>query len=95
MPPPAQEVKYHPSSVNHLIVQQLITQTKAKTFLNFLSTELACVTKCVMPWDGYKHTALQPLAPSRDPPANHHHPNTYPHPPRTAAGPSPRASSKS
>jgi DNA topoisomerase VI subunit B len=45
MPPPAQEVKYHPSSVNNLIVQQLLSQTKAKTLLSFLATELACVTK--------------------------------------------------
>ncbi len=45
MPPPAQEVKHHPSSVNHLIVQQLMAQTRAKTLLSFLTTELACVTK--------------------------------------------------
>jgi DNA topoisomerase VI B subunit len=45
MPPPAQEVKHHPSSVNHLIIQQLLKRTKAKTLVSFLSTELACVTK--------------------------------------------------
>ncbi len=45
MPPPAQEVKHHPSSVNHLIVQQLLKRTKAKTLVAFLSTELACVTR--------------------------------------------------
>ena len=45
MPPPAREVKHHPSSVNHLIVQQLLKQTKAKTLVQFLSTNLACVTK--------------------------------------------------
>lgn len=45
MPPPAQEVKHHPSSINHLIIQQLIKRTSTKTFLNFLCTELACVTR--------------------------------------------------
>lgn len=45
MPPPAQEVKHHPSSVNHLIIQQLLKRTKAKSLLAFLSSELACVTR--------------------------------------------------
>lgn len=45
MPPPAQEVKHHPSSVNHLIIQQLLKRTKAKSLLAFLSAELACVTR--------------------------------------------------
>ena len=45
MPPPAQEVKHHPSSVNHLIIQQLLKRTKAKSLIAFLSAELACVTR--------------------------------------------------
>ena len=43
MPPPAQQVKHHPASVNNLIIQQLIQQTKAKTLTKFLSSELAAV----------------------------------------------------
>jgi len=45
MPSPAQEVKHHPSSVNHLIIQQLLKRTKAKSLLVFLSAELACVNR--------------------------------------------------
>jgi DNA topoisomerase VI subunit B len=44
MPPPTSEVKHHPSSVNHLIIQQLLKQTKTKTLLQFLTRELSCVT---------------------------------------------------
>ena len=44
MPEPAQQVKHHPSSVNNLIIQQLIQQTKTKTLSKFLSTELAQVS---------------------------------------------------
>ena len=44
MPPPAQQVKHHPASVNNLIVQQLLQQTKTKTLHKFLSTELAAVS---------------------------------------------------
>jgi DNA topoisomerase VI subunit B len=47
VPDPTREVKHHPSSVNHLIVQQLLEHTKAKTLLQFLSSELASVDKCV------------------------------------------------
>ncbi|KAL7574224.1 hypothetical protein ACA910_012481 [Epithemia clementina (nom. ined.)] len=44
MPPPAKQVKHHPASVNNLIIQQLIQQTKAKTLVKFLSSELASVS---------------------------------------------------
>ena len=44
MPPPAREVKHHPSSVNNLLVQQLLETTKCKTFLKFLSTDLSSVS---------------------------------------------------
>ncbi|GAX26654.1 hypothetical protein FisN_2Hh411 [Fistulifera solaris] len=44
MPPPAATVKHHPSSVNNIIVQQLIQMTRAKTLVKFLSTELASVS---------------------------------------------------
>ena len=44
MPPPAQEVKHHPESVNNLLIQQLIQFTKCKTLVKFLSTELAAVS---------------------------------------------------
>ena len=44
MPPPAQEVKHHPSSVNNLLVQQLLERTKCKTFLKFLCTDLSSVS---------------------------------------------------
>ena len=44
MPPPAQTVKHHPSSVNNLVVQELIRLTKTKTMVKFLSHELAQVS---------------------------------------------------
>lgn len=44
MPPPAATVKHHPSSVNNIIVQQLIQMTRTKTLVKFLSTELASVS---------------------------------------------------
>jgi len=44
MPPPAREVKHHPSSVNNLLVQQLLERSKCKTILKFLSTDLSSVT---------------------------------------------------
>jgi DNA topoisomerase VI B subunit len=44
MPPPAKEVKHHPSSVNNLLVQQLLLSTKCKTFLKFLCTDLSSVS---------------------------------------------------
>lgn len=44
MPPPAQEVKHHPSSVNNLLVQQLQSRTKTKTLTKFLTNELSAVS---------------------------------------------------
>jgi DNA topoisomerase VI B subunit len=44
MPPPAKEVKHHPSSVNNLLVQQLLERTQCKTFINFLCTDLSSVS---------------------------------------------------
>lgn len=44
MPPPAKEVKHHPSSVNNLLVHQLLERTRCKTFLNFLYTDLSSVS---------------------------------------------------
>jgi DNA topoisomerase-6 subunit B len=44
MPPVAKIVKHHPSSVNNLVIQQLMQFTRAKTVLKFLSTELASVS---------------------------------------------------
>ena len=44
MPPPAREVKHHPSSVNNLLVQQLQLQTKTRTLTKFLTNELSAVS---------------------------------------------------
>lgn len=44
MPPAPQTVKHHPSSVNNIIVQQLIRLTKTKTMVSFLSKELSSVS---------------------------------------------------
>jgi len=44
MPPPAREVKHHPSSVNNLLIQQLLERTKTKTLAKFLTTELSAVS---------------------------------------------------
>lgn len=45
MPPPTYEVKHHPSSVNHLIIQQLLKQTRTKTLIDFLCREFSCVNE--------------------------------------------------
>mmetsp|Transcript_15877 Transcript_15877/g.22617 ORF Transcript_15877/g.22617 Transcript_15877/m.22617 type:complete len:489 (+) Transcript_15877:132-1598(+) len=47
MPPPASEVKHHPSSVNNLIIQQLLHKTKSKTFLKFLTSDLSGVSSSI------------------------------------------------
>ena len=47
MPPPAKQVKHHPSSVNNLVVQQLIDRTKQINMPKFLEKELACVTSSI------------------------------------------------
>ena len=44
MPNPAREVKHHPSSVNNLVIQQLIERTKHQTLSKFLEKELSCVS---------------------------------------------------
>jgi DNA topoisomerase VI B subunit len=47
MPDPAREVKHHPSSVNNLVVQQLIERSKHKTLSKFLEKELSSVSPSV------------------------------------------------
>jgi DNA topoisomerase-6 subunit B len=47
MPPPAREVKHHPSSVNNLLVQQLLDRSKSKTLLKFLCDDLSGVSPSI------------------------------------------------
>jgi DNA topoisomerase VI B subunit len=47
MPPPAREVKHHPSSVNNLLVQQLVDKTNCKTLLKFLCDDLSGVSPSI------------------------------------------------
>lgn len=47
MPPAAKEVKHHPSSVNNLVVQQLIRYTTTKTLFKFFTTEFSCVSPAI------------------------------------------------
>lgn len=47
MPSPAKEVKHHPSSVNNLVIQQLIERTDHKTISKFLEKELSSVSPSV------------------------------------------------
>ena len=47
MPRPALEVKHHPSSVNNLLIQQIIDQSKETTLLSFLTHDLAGVKKAI------------------------------------------------
>lgn len=44
MPSTPQSVKHHPSSVNNIIVQQLIRTTKTRTMVAFLNKELSSVS---------------------------------------------------
>jgi len=44
MPPPAREVKHHPSSVNNILVQQLLERTSHDTLEKFLCKDLAAVS---------------------------------------------------
>jgi len=44
MPPPAREVKHHPSSVNNILVQQLLERTEHGTLEKFLCKDLAAVS---------------------------------------------------
>ena len=43
MPPPAKEIKHHPTSVNDLLVRQLIEQTPRLALKRFLQTQLSCI----------------------------------------------------
>mmetsp|Transcript_23092 Transcript_23092/g.64022 ORF Transcript_23092/g.64022 Transcript_23092/m.64022 type:complete len:724 (-) Transcript_23092:3965-6136(-) len=45
MPPLPKEIKHHPSSVNNIIVSQLIERSNHKTIIDFLTKELSCVTR--------------------------------------------------
>jgi DNA topoisomerase-6 subunit B len=45
MPPLPREIKHHPSSVNNIIVSQLIERSNCKTIIDFLTKELSCVTR--------------------------------------------------
>ena len=47
MPPPAREVKHHPSSVNNLLVQQLVDKSNCKTLLKFLCEDLSGVSPSI------------------------------------------------
>jgi DNA topoisomerase VI B subunit len=47
MPAVPATVKHHPSSVNNIIVQHLVQQTRCKTLVRFLSTELQAVSVAV------------------------------------------------
>ena len=47
MPAQAREVKHHPSSVNNLLVQQLLERTRSTTLLKFLTSDLSGITTTV------------------------------------------------
>ena len=47
MPQPAITIKHHPSSVNNLIVLQLLERSNCKTWTKFLSTEMSGVSLAV------------------------------------------------
>ncbi|KAL9187886.1 hypothetical protein ACHAXT_006264 [Thalassiosira profunda] len=47
MPAQAREVKHHPSSVNNLLVQQLLERSNSKTLLKFLTSDLSGITSSV------------------------------------------------
>lgn len=47
MPAQAREVKHHPSSVNNLLIQQLLERTKSTTLLIFLTSDLSGITPSV------------------------------------------------
>ena len=44
MPAQAREVKHHPSSVNNLLIQQLLERTRCTTLLKFLTSDLSGIT---------------------------------------------------
>ena len=45
MPELSREVKHHPSSVNNLLIQQLLDVSNTKTLFQFFTTELAGIKK--------------------------------------------------
>lgn len=46
MPPPPEEVKHHPSSVNQLLLKQLIAQVEPETALvDFLNKQFVCISR--------------------------------------------------
>ena len=47
MPAQAREVKHHPSSVNNLLIQQLLERTRSTTLLKFLTSDLSGITNTV------------------------------------------------
>jgi DNA topoisomerase-6 subunit B len=47
MPPLPREIKHHPSSVNNIIVHQLIERSNHKTLVSFLTKELSSVTSSI------------------------------------------------
>jgi len=47
MPAQAREVKHHPSSVNNLLIQQLLERTRCTTLLKFLTSDLSGITTVV------------------------------------------------
>ena len=47
MPDESLEIAHHPSSVNNLLVQQLIDNTRQRTLLGFLTTDFSGVKKAV------------------------------------------------
>lgn len=47
MPALPQEIKHHPSSVNNIIISQLIERSDYKTLIDFLTKELSCVSRSI------------------------------------------------
>jgi DNA topoisomerase VI subunit B len=47
MPPPSKPIKHHPGSVNNLVIQQLLEQTRCLTWREFLTKELSGVIPSV------------------------------------------------
>ena len=47
MPTQAKEVKHHPSSVNNLLIQQLLERTKHTTLIKFLTSDLSGISPSV------------------------------------------------
>jgi DNA topoisomerase VI B subunit len=47
MPPPAREVKHHPSSVNNLLMRQLLDLNSSKTLPSFFAQEFSSIPKAL------------------------------------------------